>query len=280
MDIIKARAKINLFLHVINKTGTKHDLQSLVVFAEDIYDKLYITPIAQRECIVSFENIKLDSINNSICKTWHVLSQHFQLTYGYEVKVKKNIPMGAGLGGGSSDAAVFAKKILTDNNIQCNEMHLENILLEIGADVPVCFKQKCGFFDGVGSITKDVAIPELYTCIVKPPISLSTAGVFAQGFANYSEKIQDLPIRFTTKQLVEFLSNTKNDLLPNSLKLYSDLQNIIDEIAKCKNVMYSNMSGSGSTCFGLFDSLESTEISAKQLKTIFKDTTIMTSRVI
>jgi len=243
MQQLKARAKINLFFHITGKRDDGYHLvESLVVFADDIYDCIAITTAeANSTKIVGGEFAGLIEGGNLIDKAVATFSDGQK----YNCDLIKNIPVGAGLGGGSSDAAVVAKFL--SNNASTAD------LMKIGVDLPVCYYDKPAFCQGIGEkITGLTDFPLLHMVLVNPRKTLLTADVFKiNKVINTAAVIK--PSGFDNcAGLIDFLSEQRNDLTEASVALMPQIETIITLMAQQANCQIARMSGSGPTCFGVF----------------------------
>ena len=270
-----ASAKVNLALHIIGRRSDGyHILDSLVVFP-NISDEL------------TFENSKSTSLEicgpymdglinqkqtNIILSTVDKLSQAQQITnQGIAIQLTKNLPISSGIGGGSSNAAAT---LLALNQIwQCNlgNKELTRIAILIGADVAVCLTKKPSRIQGIGDkITKLSNFPSGAIVLANPNIPVSTPKVFANlnNFENSNlPKIPDNFSNFTN--LVNWLSETQNDLEPTAIYLEPTIETVKTELQNLKNCEFARMSGSGATCFGLFRNFEDAKHASKTLKEKF-----------
>lgn len=253
MSILRAPAKINLFLHVTNKLENGyHELESLVVFAQDIFDIIEIEESSDN-CTSLLggefaQELQFES-NNLIDKA---LMEFSNKNY-YHCKLSKNIPIGAGLGGGSSDAAAVAKYL---NYTGCD---LSEKLLNIGADLPICYNGTPAFLSGVGQKIQPVKnIPNLHLVLINCKKRLLTQKVFSSRQESYSEKLADKPVDFfyNIDKIISFLMSLKNDLSDCAISIEPEIKYVLHMLQTQEGCVFSRMSGSGATCFGLFDSLE------------------------
>lgn len=250
MTILKAKAKINLFFQITGKRPDGyHLIESLVVFAEDIYDAIQIIPSNSNETSViggAFAGSLIDEKNNLIDKALDYFSEDKK----YHCYLTKNIPIGAGLGGGSSDAAVVAKFL---------QSHISNEqLLKIGADLPVCYHAEPVFCSGIGEIIKPISnFPKLHMLLVNPNKTLLTKDVFINNKSRYREAIKAIPESFNDINiLLEFIKPLENDLTSSAIQLMPEISEILTLLTQQKGCVLSRMSGSGPTCFALFENKE------------------------
>lgn len=248
MTTLKARAKINLFFHITGKREDGyHLIDSLTVFAEDIFDLIDINESDYSKTIVKdgeFASHLKKEENNLIDKAIEIFSNKKK----YNCVLTKNIPIAAGLGGGSSDAATVARYI--DSSIDTVN------LLKIGADLPICYYNQPAYCEGIGEIIHPIEkFPTIYLVLVNPQKALLTKEVFKLNKINNTPPIHNKPSNFfySPEKLIEFLSNLGNDLTDSAISIMPEIKSILDMLQFQKGCKFSRMSGSGPTCFGLFD---------------------------
>ena len=243
---VKAYAKLNLYLEVKAKLPNGyHSLESQVAFLE-FADEVSI----KESTTLSVSGIEI--ADNLIIKTAKLIQQKHKVTNGAEFTLKKNIPIGAGLGGGSADAAAAILLLNKLWGLNLAEQELYSLGSQIGADVPVClYAQLTGcnsaFFSGVGDkITPAEKLPEKYYLLVNPRIELATANVFhAFKFNNYPPRT--------------------NHLEEAAISIVPQIGDILDILSNQESVIKHSMTGSGSTCFAIFATLEAATAAAKNL---------------
>lgn len=247
MTILKARAKINLFFHITGKREDGyHLIDSLTVFAESIFDLIDINESDASETIVKdgeFASHLKKEENNLIDKA----IEAFSSTKKYSCYLTKNIPIAAGLGGGSSDAATVARYI--DPSIDT-----EN-LLKIGADLPICYYNQPAYFEGIGEIISPIEnFPIIHLVLVNPKKALLTKEVFKLNKIHNTPHLYNKPTNFfnSAEKLVEFLNNLGNDLTDSATSIMPEIKLILDILQSQNGCKLSRMSGSGPTCFGIF----------------------------
>lgn len=249
---LNASAKLNLFLHVNGKRKDGfHNLQSLVVFCEDIYDTITLTNEEGNringEFAQDLSNCKLNLVDQ-------ILSYFSSEQINYILQ--KNIPIGAGLGGGSADAACVFRYLHQQNNLDTKCIDL---LKDFGSDVPVCYLSKASFLEQAGEKLSLVSgLPSLYAVLINPLKFLSTRDSFAK-ITSYSPIIENLPLDFGNdlNKFLTFLKNCKNDFTEIAISLLPEIAEILQFISREQNALHTAMSGSGATCFALFHDLQS-----------------------
>ena len=176
----KAYAKINLFLNVFNKTKDNlHNLKSLVCFI-DLYDEIIISENNKFLIKIKgpFKNF-VKKRGNIIEKTFIIFSKFSGLKTNYKILLNKKIPVAAGLGGGSADAAAILQGLNLLNKKKIKKKDLFKLAMEIGSDVPACLYNKNVFFSGYGQIlSKAPKIPPVSVLLINPCKELSTKKVF------------------------------------------------------------------------------------------------------
>ncbi len=261
-----AQAKINLYLHVTGKrTDGYHLLDSLIAFA-DIGDEISVLPADDITLEITGEFAdNLSNEDNLILKVARLLQEKYSIDAGAKIKLVKNLPIGAGIGGGSADAATAAKLLVKLWNLPCNYNELAKILLPLGADLPVCIYSKASYISGIGEgIELASNFPPLNIVLVNPLKHVSTPEIFKIGFNSYKEPICRSNLE-DTGQLIETLSKCSNDLEKNAVTIRPEILDIIEAINSQEGCKLTRMSGSGATCFGLFNNQYDAEKAAIDL---------------
>ena len=246
----KAHAKINLFLNVLDKTKDNlHNLKSLVCFI-DLYDEIIITESKKFLIEVKgpFKNL-LKKRENIIKKTFIKFSNFSDPKTNYKIFLNKKIPISAGLGGGSADAAAVLQGLNTLNKKKIKKKDLFKLAMEIGSDVPACLYSKNVFFSGYGHIlTKAKKIPEFSVLLINPNKELSTKKVFNM----YKKKKIIKKSNFKYKNFFSWILDQNNDLQKYAEKFVPEIKEMINFLSSSKKCFFSRMTGSGPTVFGLF----------------------------
>lgn len=256
MIIEKAYAKLNLTLEVKGKRKDGyHELESLIV-PIDIYDVLYF----ENSSIDSYEGIEID--NNNILKTVKLFKETFNISKCVKVKLEKNIPIQAGLAGGSSDSSAVLRGLNKLWELNLSNSELCKVAQNLGSDNPYCVYQRPMIMSGRGEILKSVNYHnDLPILIIKPSFGVSTKEIFNNYKASKGLKT-DL------NNLILF-----NDLEKITLNLYPELKDLYNYI---KSFGFDvHMSGSGPTLFvidnnidALYDKLKEKNLYIKKTKFI------------
>ena len=259
-----AKAKINLCLHVTgqNMEGY-HLLDSLVAFANYgdelvFHDNEKIEIVSEGKFGKDLSNIKIQK--NIIFKTLKSLN----LSSGVKIKLQKNLPVSAGIGGGSADAAATLRGIFQQRNIPFPP----DDGLALGADVPVCIKSTTQRMQGIGEKLTDVKVfPKLAAVLVNSGDKVSTPVIFKLLKNKDNQDIGNLPNKkMTFTQTVHYLSELRNDLELPAFELIPNIKNVITLLNNSGSSL-SRMSGSGATCFGLFADFELAKSAANNIST-------------
>lgn len=265
-----APAKINLFLHVTGKRADGyHLLESLVAFA-DFGDTLEIYPsdALALDIVGPFKDtLRHAPENNIVIKAATALRVHSGCMRGARMILQKNIPVGAGLGGGSADAAAALRGLQALWNISASPDLLRVLALSLGSDVPVCLESATAIMRGVGEKLSPVAwnVPAALL-LINPRLPLATPDVFRRFDASFSAAM-DLPSHIDSfADLMEILSRTHNALEAPAISLRPVIAEMLAALRSAPDCALARMSGSGATCFGLFESLPAAQAAAHQLQ--------------
>ncbi len=257
---LKSKAKINLFLHVngVYDDGY-HELESLFYFPE-IFDEIEVYEGEKSGLEISgrFSNsLKQYSIEeNLIMVVYNSLKAAFPKIPNLYFKLKKQLPVSAGVGGGSGNAAVVLDFLNHNYNLGLDEFQLIDIAKRIGADVPASLFQKPCVVSGIGEkINLDIKIPELTILLVNPNKPVSTKYIFEKGFKEYNKKLGGVQFGGgDVKKLTEYLvSNTENKLQNKAIEYCPEILDLINIVSAQDGCLLSRMSGSGGTVFGIFE---------------------------
>lgn len=240
----KAYAKVNLALDVVRKRKDGfHDLKMIMIPLE-LHDS------------ISFElddQIKLESNveieNNGIIKAARLLQDTYQIKQGAWIKLEKNIPIGAGLGGGSADIAATLRGLNQLWKLNLSMRDLEKLALQLGSDTVFCLHNKAAYVYGRGENLLFIAPPPIsYFYIVYPDFEVSTKVVFENHKITYDPKrFNHLFTLYINEQMQKFFKKTYNVLTETTLKLYPDTAQLKRSLFGISKL--ARMSGSGSTFF-------------------------------
>ena len=255
-----APAKINLALHVTRRREDGyHDLESLVVFA-DLADEIEAVPAsADSLTIVGPFSPGLGAGEaNLVSRAVAAFRARWPeaVPTGLALRLTKNLPVAAGIGGGSADAAAALRLMASQSTQAIAVSELSDLAARLGADVPACLVSAPLLARGVGELLETLPeFPALHIVLVNPMVPLATADVFRRLRAHDNYPLPALPSPLTRPaQLGLWLAETRNDLQPPAVKLVPVIGEIVDYLAAAQGCMLARMSGSGATVFGLFGS--------------------------
>ncbi len=270
MISLQAKAKINLSLDVTAKRPDGyHDLAS-VMQTIDLCDTVTIVPKQTNQIIVTTTSAELcDMTDNLAYRAACFFNSRFALENGYHINIIKSIPIGAGLAGGSADAAAVINGLCQLYNKKLDDKMLADIGATLGADVPFCLKGGTALAEGIGErLMPFDNQTDFYLVLVKPQESISTAQVF-QNFL--FDKVLEHP---NNHQLISALQAGNLELAIKNMGNVLETVTVkwLPQIAEIKQqlfsfgALYAQMSGSGSTVFGIFNSLETAQAAKRQIE--------------
>ena len=254
---IKSYCKINLSLNVIKKLKNGyHNISSFITFC-NLYDSILISKIKEKKDKIRFYGKFKKGINyksNTIIKLLSLLrKKNLVKDVAFKIIVKKNIPHGSGLGGGSSNAANLLNYLNRSMKLNLNKKNLIKIGKKIGSDVPVCLEMKSAFLTGKNDkILRFSNSLKLNILLVYPNLFCSTKEVYAKNKKKSSLGGEYKVNNNNKKNLINYLKKENNDLEEVVIKMYPKIKNIIDFIKSRKGCYFSRITGSGSACIGIF----------------------------
>ncbi len=247
-------AKINIFLKVIGKRlDGYHELESLMTFI-DLFDILEVQESDFFEMTIDgeFGNL-VDLKNNILTEIFDYFQKNFRISKNLKIKLTKNIPVGGGLGGGSSNAATFLKILNEIFDLKLEQKKLMEIALKFGSDIPFFLQTNSALIRGRGEIILPYqGFASISALLITPKIAVSTKEVFANFQKKITKESADFPI---LDQNIFELLNLKNDLETAAVKICPEIFKIIT-ISKNHKAKIAKMSGSGSSCFAIFNNAQ------------------------
>jgi len=270
----KACAKINLTLRVFGRREDGyHELESLVAFA-DLADKLELEPARATALEISgpFAAACGPVADNLVLKAAAALAARVGALQSGRFLLEKTLPVAAGIGGGSADAAAALRLLARLNGLAPDDPRLAAAALATGADVPVCLDSRSRIMRGVGDLLSEpFALPSLPALLVNPGTPLATRDVFAAYAGSEGSKKQaGFPSRERDAAIV-YLSGYENDLTRAAIACAPVITEVLMALRALSGVRLARMSGSGPTCFALFRSLGEAQAAARSLGTARKD---------
>ncbi len=271
---IKSFCKINLSLRVLKKLNNGyHNINSLITFC-NVHDIVTISETLGKKDNISFsgkfkKGISLKS--NTITKALYQLrKKNFLGKKIFKINIKKNIPQGAGLGGGSGDAAILLNFLNQKMNLKISKNELKKIALKIGSDVPVYLEKKNTFLTGkTGDLLRLNNKFNLNILIIYPNIVCSTKKIYKSNKVFTLARPQHNFNKKNKKQLLFYLMNEKNDLEKTVVKFYPKVGKIIEILKSQNDCLFSRITGSGSACIGVFSNMRAAILTQKLINLKF-----------
>ena len=268
---IKSYCKINLSLKVLKKLNSGyHNIISLITFC-DLHDVISISRIRNLKDEISFSGKFKKGINkksNTITGVLNLLRSIKLLeNQAFKINVRKNIPHGSGLGGGSSNAADLLNYFNSKMKLKLSKNKIKKLAGQIGFDVPVNLEKRNTFLTGKkGEILRLNQKFKLNLLIVYPNLICSTKKIYEKNRTISSSKPQSFFYIKNNKKLINFLKNENNDLEKTVTKIYPKIKKIIDYIKSQKGCYFSRITGSGSACIGIFSNMKNAVYAQKLIK--------------
>ena len=279
---LKSRAKINLSIDVLGKRLDGYHLVEMIMQTIDLFDRIKIFSLEEDKIIIesNSEDIPLND-SNIVYKAADLIKEQFGIKQGVRIYIEKNIPIAAGMAGGSSNAAAVLVGLNELWNLNLDKNELEDLGLKLGADVPFCIEGQACLAENIGEKLTHIQglSQDAYILVCKPELFVSTKEIYEEVDAKIIEKRPD------NKQLIQLLKD--NDIK----SLANNMYNVLEEVTKEKYpiikdiekiMMYNNslgamMSGSGPTVFGLYDNEKDAENCKKILLKNFKQVYVVKS---
>ena len=268
---IKSYCKINLSLRVLKKLNSGyHNIMSLITFC-DLHDVISISKIRNLKDKINFSGKFKKGINkksNTITEVLNLLRNKKLLeNQAFKINIKKNIPHGSGLGGGSSNAADLLNYCNLKMKLKLNKNKIKKLASQIGSDVPVNLERKNTFLTGKkDKILRFSQKFKLNLLIVYPNLICSTKKIYQKNKKISFSKRQPSFSAISNKKLINFLKSEHNDLEKTVIKIYPKVKKIIDYIKSQKGCYFSRITGSGSACIGIFSNMKNAIYAQKLIK--------------
>jgi 4-diphosphocytidyl-2-C-methyl-D-erythritol kinase len=266
-----APAKVNLTLRILGRRADGyHELESLVAFAP-FGDRLTFWPGMPLDLTVSgptaagggplADNLVLRAVRALAARIDGLELGRFALT--------KRLPSGAGLGGGSADAAAALRLVAKANRLALDDARIHDAARATGADIPVCLDPRPRIMRGIGEIlSAPLLLPKLGIVIVHPGVAVSTGPVFKALALAPGERCAPpfaAAVPAEREALLAWLACERNDLEAAAIAIAPPIADVLAAIADTPGCRLARMSGSGSACFGLFNSARAAAAAARRL---------------
>ena len=245
-------AKINLGLNVVSKRPDGYHNLETIFYPVDIKDALEVVPAAGEKGIFKQSGILLEGnpAENLVIKAYLLLKKEYNIPE-IDIYLRKNIPLGAGMGGGSADAAFMLKLLNNVYELHLSDTQLEELAARLGADCPFFIRNEPVFATGIGNVFTPVelSLKEYFIVLVKPDIHVSTKEA-------YSLVQPKLPA-FSLKEIIKNPPETWKEIMINDFEVsvfsqYPAIRDIKEKLYDL-GAVYASMSGSGSSVYGIFN---------------------------
>lgn len=270
----RARAKVNLDLRVLGRRADGyHELESLVAFA-GVGDILTLAPGPDLALTIGGPRgagLEVDDRNLVLRAARILAEERGPLRWG-RFHLIKRLPVASGIGGGSADAAAALRLLARHNAIPLNDPAPLRAAARIGADVPVCLESRARVMAGIGErLGPALRLPQLFAVLVNPGVPIETAAVFRElglraGEAGSVGASCRAPVAVESRDgLFDALGHSRNDLEPPALRVAPILADLLARLRDVPGCRLARMSGSGATCFALFDDCRQSADAARTL---------------
>jgi 4-diphosphocytidyl-2-C-methyl-D-erythritol kinase len=273
-----ARAKVNLTLRVVGRrVDGYHDLDSVVAFAE-CADRLTLSggPELQLEVTGPLAAACGELSDNLVLKAARLLGERVANLKVGRFTLHKVLPVAAGIGGGSADAAAALRLLARANGLSIDDPRLVEVTRLTGADVPVCLASRACVMTGVGETLSPLALPKLPCVLVNPRVVVATKEVFeGLGLRNGELRVgvNDVIEALTwpadgasTRDWIGALASGINDLESPAIKVQPVIGEVLSALRRCYGARVVRMSGSGATCFAIFDDDTAAQAASEMLE--------------
>ncbi len=263
--VAEGRAKVNLTLRVVGRrVDGYHDLESVVAFA-DCADRLTLSPDSELDLKMSgpLAGACGETSDNLVLKAARLLGQRVPDLKVGSFTLDKVLPVAAGIGGGSADAAAALRLLAQLNGLALDDKRLIEVALATGADVPVCLASRACDMTGVGETLLPLSLPIMPCVMVNPRVPVATRDVFnALGLRNGELLVGATDVFRGTawpeagasvEDWVEVLAASSNDLEEPATRTQPVIGDVISALSATNGAWLARMSGSGATCFAIYE---------------------------
>jgi 4-diphosphocytidyl-2-C-methyl-D-erythritol kinase len=279
MLIEDARAKVNLTLRVVGRrVDGYHDLESVVAFA-DCADRLSLVPGSELHLATTGPLAQAcgEFSDNLVFKAARLLGDRVPDLKLGDFVLDKVLPVAAGIGGGSADAAAALRLLARANGLAIDEARLIEVAKLTGADVPVCLTSRACVMTGVGETLLPLALPKMPCVMVNPRLPVATKDVFqALGLRSGELLVGATDVLraaawpeqgASLEDWVEVLAASSNDLEAPAMRIQPVIGEVISALSSTDGAWLARMSGSGATCFAIFENTAEAQRAAQKIQT-------------
>jgi 4-diphosphocytidyl-2-C-methyl-D-erythritol kinase len=276
--IEEGRAKVNLSLRVVGRRADGyHDLESVVAFA-DCADRLTLEPGGELKLATTGPLAAAcgETSDNLVFKAAKLLAEAVPNLKLGAFALDKVLPVAAGIGGGSADAAAALRLLARLNNLSLDDPRLQDVALATGADVPVCLFSRACDMTGVGEQLLPLALPSMPCVMVNPRVPVATKDVFRElGLRNGellvgATDVLEAPAwpeeGGSIADWIDILETVPNDLEAPALRIEPMIGKVLDALRESAGVKLARMSGSGATCFAIYGAPNEAHAAAEKIR--------------
>ena len=268
--VIKSHAKVNIALNITGKAKNLHKIESIVAFVS-FYDVIFLKKIQSQKHIIIFSGRFSKDIpkNNSVSKLFNILDKQKLLNnQKFKIRINKNIPSEAGLGGGSMNAANILKHLIKYKIIKLNKKQISTICKSIGSDVILGLNSTYTVLKSNSEIKQLKNCEKFYTLIVKPNFGCSTKIIYSR-VKKFSKPKLNNPLKKMIK--FNYLKNLSNSLETIAFSRFPKLKRIKYHLENSSNEGFVRMTGSGSALVAYFKSKKICNNVKKKFKKKYKN---------
>lgn len=279
---LKSRAKINLSIDVLGKREDGYHLVEMIMQTIDLFDIIRIYSLEEDKIIIesNSKDIPLDS-KNIVYKAAELVKKHYNISKGVRIHIEKNIPIAAGMAGGSSNAAAVLVGLNKLWEINLDKEELKVLGLKLGADVPFCIEGHASLAENIGEkLTKIKGLSDdVYILVCKPELFVSTKEIYEEIDSKIIEKRPDnkLLVNLLKENDIELIAKNMYNVLEEVTKEKYPVISEIEKIMLDNNALGAMMSGSGPTVFALYKNKEEAENCKNILLKSFKQVYVVKS---
>jgi 4-diphosphocytidyl-2-C-methyl-D-erythritol kinase len=272
------RAKVNLTLRVVGRrTDGYHDIESMVAFA-DCADRLSFTPGSKLQLNTTgpLAGDCGETADNLVFKAAQLLGERVPDLRLGEFTLDKVLPVAAGIGGGSADAAAALRLLARANGLAIDDPRLIEVAELTGADVPVCLASRACVMTGVGETLLPLSLPKMPCVMVNPRVPVATRDVFAAlGLRSGELRVGATDVLQATawpeegaslEDWVEVLAAGSNDLEMPATRIQPVIGKVLSALSATNGAWLARMSGSGATCFAIFENTAEAQRAAQKIQ--------------
>jgi len=278
MLVEEGRAKVNLSLRVVGRrVDGYHELESVVAFA-DCADRLTLDPGPQLTLKATgpLASACGETSDNLVFRAAQLLSERIPGLKLGAFTLEKVLPVAAGIGGGSADAAAALRLLARLNGLELDDPRLQEVALKTGADVPVCLLSRACDMTGVGETLLPLNLPRMPSVLVNPRIPVATKDVFQVLGLRHGELLVGVTDVIKAPRWpdegssigdwVKVLSAVSNDLEAPAIRIEPVISDVLQALRSSGRARLARMSGSGATCFAIFEDAAEARAAAEKIR--------------